>query len=126
MSDGLFTTTVRRLGSRGSAARVIAIVGLLAFFGLLVTACGGSSGGSSEGGSNSSGSEASGGAGQTLNILTWETYHEPEWLKEVEEKLDIHINATNVGSITEALAKIEANPSQYDIVLTTAGTLPKY
>jgi spermidine/putrescine transport system substrate-binding protein len=99
---------------------------------LLVTLCvlfaSGCGGGSGSGGSTSSegnGSSVSG-AGQTLNILTWETYHEPEWLKEVEEKLDIHVNATNVGSITEALAKVRANPSEYDIVLATAGSLNKY
>ena len=59
-------------------------------------------------------------------MLTWETYHEQEWLDEVEEKLDIHVDAVNTGSITEALAKVRANPSQFDIVLTTAGTLDKY
>jgi spermidine/putrescine transport system substrate-binding protein len=91
--------------------------------GILFAACGG--GDSTSGGSETSG-EAASGAGQSLTILTWETYHEQEWLDEVEEKLDIHVDAVNTGSITEALAKVRANPSQFDIVLTTAGTLDKY
>ena len=116
--------------SRGIAARVIAIVGLLACFGLLVAACGSSSGGSSEssseGGSTSSGSEASGGEGQTLNILTWQTYDEPEWLKEFEKETGIKVTATNVGSPAEMFAKVKASPDQYDIVYATAGWFPQY
>jgi len=98
---------------------------LLTLFVLSISGCGGGSGSDGSESSETNASSASG-AGQTLNILTWETYHEPEWLDEVEEKLDIHINALNVGSITEALAKVKANPSEFDIVLTTAGTLNKY
>ena len=73
---------------------------------LAVSGCGG--GGSDESGSSETNGSSASGAGQTLTILTWETYHEPEWLEEVEEKLDIHVNATNIGSITEALAKVES------------------
>ena len=91
---------------------------------LAVSGCGG--GGSDESGSSETNGSSASGAGQTLTMLTWETYHEQEWLDEVEEKLDIHVDAVNTGSITEALAKVKANPSQFDIVLTTAGTLDKY
>mgnify|MGYP000957135073 CR=1 FL=1 len=97
---------------------MVAALGLL-----LASGCGGGGGGSEAEGTEST---SVSGAGQTLNILTWQTYHEPEWLQEVEDKLDIHVNATNVGSITEALTKVRANPSEYDIVLATAGSLDKY
>ena len=103
--------------------KMLGISTALLVAGILFSACGG---GSDESGSSETNGSSASGAGQTLTILTWETYHEQEWLDEVEEKLDIHVNAVNTGSITEALAKVKANPSQFDIVLTTAGTLDKY
>ena len=114
-------------GSNGLTGikKLLGISTALLVAGILFSACGGGSGSDETGTSESNGSSASG-AGQTLNILTWETYHEQEWLDEVEEKLDIHVNAVNVGSITEALANVKANPSEFDIVVTTAGTLNKY
>ena len=70
--------------------------------------------------------EASSGSGETINLLTWETYDEPEWLKEFEEESGIKVNSTNVGSPAEMFSKVKANPGQYDIVLNTAGWFPQY
>lgn len=121
MSDRLPPTKDRRPGPRGKAARLIAVVGVIAVFALLVAACGGSSGGDT----SSSGSSESG-AGETLNILTWATYDEPEWLKEFEDETGIKVTATNVASPAEMFAKVKASPGQYDIAYVTAGWFPQY
>ncbi len=61
------------------------------------------------------------GSGETINLLTWETYHEPEWLKEFKEETGIKVNSTNVGSPAEMFSKVKANPGQFDLILNTAG-----
>ena len=100
----------------------VGIVSLVALFGVLLAACG--SGGSDTTGGTEG--EASSGSGETINLLTWETYDEPEWLKEFEEETGITVNSTNVGSPAEMFSKVKANPGQYDIVLNTAGWFPQY
>jgi spermidine/putrescine-binding protein len=87
----------------------------------LLAACGSSSSGSS---SASSGSTSV--SGQSLNILTWETYDNQPWLDEFKSKTGITVNATNVGSPAEMFAKVKADPSQYDIVWATAGWFDQY
>jgi spermidine/putrescine-binding protein len=116
------------------------LLALLLVAGLVLAACGGggsssssTSGGESEA-SSETGSEAGGetenaaesGAGETLNVLTWETYDEPEWIEEFEQETGIKVNASNVGSPAEMFSKVKANPSQYDIILNTAGWFPQY
>src|SRR5215475_9240168 len=90
------------------------LLSLIAVLGLVLASCG--SGGSSTTGEEG-GSEASSGSGESLNVLTWETYDEPEWLKEFENESGITIHSTNVGSPAEMFSKVKANPGQYDIVL---------
>jgi spermidine/putrescine transport system substrate-binding protein len=124
----------RRLSSLPLSLRWGSVLALLAVAGLLLAACGGGSSSSSGGSSESSGSSSSGesesssssGSGETLNVLTWETYDEPEWISEFEEETGIKVNATNVGSPAEMFSKVKANPSQYDIILNTAGWFPQY
>jgi spermidine/putrescine-binding protein len=99
------------------------ILSLVAAFGLILASCGG--GGSSTTGSEG-GSEANSGSGETINLLTWETYDEPEWLEEFEKETGITVHSTNVGSPAEMFSKVKANPGQYDIVLNTAGWFPQY
>jgi spermidine/putrescine-binding protein len=91
----------------------------------ILAACGSSSNSSS---SSSSASAPSGGSGrgETINVLTWQTYDEAPWLKEFEKETGIKVNAANVGSPAEMFSKVRANPSQYDIVLATAGWFPQY
>lgn len=97
-----------------------AVAGILVA-GLSLAACDDSDSSTSTGASGNVSTD-----GETLNVLTWETYHDQPWLDEFEKKTDITVNATNVGSVGEAIAKVNANPGQYDIVLTTGGSLGKY
>jgi spermidine/putrescine-binding protein len=102
----------------------LSLLSAVALAGLFLAACGG---GGSDSSSGESGSSSSGsGSGETLNVLTWETYDEPEWLEEFEKESGIQVNATNVGSPAEMFSKVKANPGQYDIVLNTAGWFPQY
>jgi spermidine/putrescine-binding protein len=65
-------------------------------------------------------------ASQTINLLTWQGYHEQPWLNEFKKKTGITVNAVNVGSPAEMFAKVKANPSQYDLILATAGWFKNY
>jgi spermidine/putrescine-binding protein len=88
---------------------------------ILLVACGSSSNDTT--GEGSGGGEASGGS---LNILSWDGYDEPEWLKQFEQESGVSVTSTSVGSPAEMFSKVKANPSQYDIVLATAGWFPQY
>jgi spermidine/putrescine-binding protein len=115
----------RRNRGRGDfprrAVKWVGIVSLVALFGVLLAACG-----SSDSDTSSSSSGSSGGSGETINLLTWQTYDEPEWLEEFEDETGISVKATNVGSPAEMFAKVKANPGQFDIILNTAGWYPQY
>jgi spermidine/putrescine-binding protein len=96
------------------------ILSLVALFGVVLAACGG-------GGGDTTGSEGEASSGgESINLLTWETYDEPEWLEEFEEETGITVKSTNVGSPAEMFSKVKANPGQFDIVLNTAGWFPQY
>ncbi|MFN8215515.1 MAG: extracellular solute-binding protein [Solirubrobacterales bacterium] len=117
----------------GKLRGVLGLLALIALTALVLAACGGGSsssgGGSSEGGGSetapSEESEGSG-SGETINLLTWEGYHEPEWLEEFEQETGIKVNATNVGSPAEMFSKVKASPEQYDLILNTSGWFPQY
>ena len=98
-------STARRL-TRG--VFTVLITGLLVAAGL--TACGGS--GASD--------------PNTLNVLTWQGYHEQDWLDQFTKDTGIKVNAVNVGSPDEMYAKIKSNPSQFDIALVTSGWFDTY
>jgi spermidine/putrescine transport system substrate-binding protein len=94
--------------------RIFVIAMVTALVGATVAACGGGGGGSESGDTN------------TLNILTWETYHDPAWLDEFAKESGIKVNAVNVGSADEMFAKIKANPNQFDLALVTSGWFDNY
>ena len=71
-------------GVRGIIAAVVA--GILVIAGL--TACSGSESADSN----------------TLNVLTWQGYHEQEWLDAFTKETGIKVNAVNVGSPDEMFA----------------------
>lgn len=62
----------------------------------------------------------------TLNVLTWETYHDPTWAQAFTDETGIKVNAINVGSADEMFAKIKANPNQFDLALVTSGWFDNY
>jgi spermidine/putrescine-binding protein len=100
------TSTSTRL--QCAAATVTAAVALLG-----LSACGGGSAGGS-------------GEAKTLNVLTWETYHDKAALDAFTKATGIRVNAVNVGSADEAYAKVKSAPTQWDLVLVTAGWFDNY
>lgn len=63
---------------------------------------------------------------KTLNVLTWETYHDRAWLSEFTKKTGIKVNVVNVGSADEMFAKVKSAPSSWDVALVTAGWFDNY
>ena len=103
--------------------KVLCVFAVAALAAVLLVACGSSSSNTTGEGGGGGGEEASGGS---LNILSWDGYDEPEWLKQFESETGISVTSTSVGSPAEMFAKVKASPSQYDIVLATAGWFPQY
>ncbi|WP_164203374.1 ABC transporter substrate-binding protein [[Micrococcus luteus] ATCC 49442] len=80
---------------------------------MALTACGGPSGqGSTD--------------DKTLNVLSWETYHDKAQLDAFTEKTGIKVNIVNVGSPDEMFAKVKSAPSQWDLALVTSGWYDNY
>ena len=100
--------------------KVMWVFAVAALAAILLAACGSSSDESSTGGGGG------GGSGESLSILSWDGYDEPEWLEQFEEESGISVTSTSVGSPAEMFSKVKANPSQFDIVLATAGWFPQY
>jgi spermidine/putrescine-binding protein len=101
----------------------VCVVAVAVLTAVLLVACGSSSDETTGGGGGGGGGESSGGS---LNILSWDGYDEPEWLEQFEQESGISVTSTSVGSPAEMFSKVKANPSQYDIVLATAGWFPQY
>lgn len=62
----------------------------------------------------------------TLNLMTWESFHDRAWLDEFEEDTGIQVNATNAGSADEMFAAVKSQPGQYDVILVTSGWFDHY
>jgi len=62
----------------------------------------------------------------TLNVLTWQTYHDKPWLDAFAKNTGIKVNAVNVGSPAEMFSKIKASPDAFDIALVTSGWFKNY
>ncbi|ODU07435.1 MAG: hypothetical protein ABS81_01415 [Pseudonocardia sp. SCN 72-86] len=114
MDRNALTGLMDRTVSRRSLLRGGAAIGAALAAAPVLAACGG-------GGGSSSGRDL-----KTLNILTWETYHDPAWLAEFTKATGITVNPVTAGSAGEMVAKVRATPAQYDIVLVTAGVYRDY
>lgn len=54
--------------------------------------------------------------GKTLNLLTWEGYAEPKFIKGFEEKYGVTVKGTYFGTSDELVAKLKSGKGVYDIV----------
>jgi spermidine/putrescine transport system substrate-binding protein len=91
-----------------------AALGVTAASGGILAACGG---GSSGGGPAK--------AGSAINILTWETYHEPDWVKAYTKKAGVEVKVTEAGSVDEMYAKARSG-GDWDIIVFDSGSIPRY
>lgn len=116
--------------SRSVRLSAVAAAGALA-----LAACGGSSDASSssdDSGATAAASTATSAAADgsatcdTLNVLSWESYHDQAWLDEFKTETGITVNVANVGSPDEMFAKLKAAPDQWDLALATSGWFNNY
>jgi putative spermidine/putrescine transport system substrate-binding protein len=110
-----------RVGGRASAptahpiaARLLVVLVTLGLMGLV--ACGGSDNGG--GSTSASNLPTSIGRGEgELNVVAWEGYTEPEWVKPFERQTGCQVNAKYAGSSDEMVTLMrQGGGSQYDLV----------
>lgn len=63
---------------------------------------------------------------KSLNVLSWETYHDKAQLDAFTQKTGIKVNVVNVGSPDEMFAKVKSAPAQWDLALVTSGWFDNY
>ncbi len=59
-------------------------------------------------------------AGQTLNIISWQGYTEPAWVKPFEKENNVKVKIVYVGSDDELFAKVKQGAGTYDVVATNS------
>jgi putative spermidine/putrescine transport system substrate-binding protein len=97
----------------GPRLRAIWGPGLITLVSMAVVACGGSSGGS---GSSKLPTSIGKGEGQ-LNVIAWEGYTQPQWVKPFEQQTGCQVNAKYAGSSDEMVTLMrQGGGSQYDLV----------
>ena len=101
--------------------RQIQVAIVVAAMMFVVSACGGSSG--SSGGGGGGGGSASNlpqkiGKGEgTLNVVAWEGYTQPQWVKPFEQQTGCQVHAKYAGSSDEMVTLMrQGGGSQYDLV----------
>ncbi|HXD57265.1 MAG TPA: hypothetical protein VN606_05075, partial [Thermoleophilaceae bacterium] len=103
---------------RGAAAAAVAALAVG------VAACGGGGGGSSSSGGGGSAKSSAGnlptsigqGEGQ-LNLIAWEGYTQPEWVKPFQQQTGCQVHAKYAGSSDEMVTLMrQGGGSQYDMV----------
>jgi len=66
-------------------------------------------------------------AADTLRILTWEGYAEPEWLKPFEEKHGVKVSVVYAGSVDEMFAKMQGGKgADFDVVAFDTSSFKRY
>ncbi|BBY65533.1 ABC transporter substrate-binding protein [Mycolicibacterium helvum] len=96
--------------SLGTRLRTVSLLVITALVAAVVAACGGSSTSDPN----------------TLNLLTWDGYHDRAWLDAFTKETGIKVNAVSAGSPDEMFAKVKSNPGQFDVILATAGWFDNY
>jgi spermidine/putrescine transport system substrate-binding protein len=60
-----------------------------------------------------------------VNIITWETYHDDEWLEAYREAVGVSVNATRAGSVDEMFAKVRSGGG-FDLAYFDLGSVERY
>ena len=98
--------------------RHTSVAAVLAALMLVVSACGGSSSSSGGGGSSASNLPTKIGPGEgQLNLIAWEGYTQPQWVKPFEKATGCQVHAKYGGSSDEMVTLMrQGGGSQYDMV----------
>jgi putative spermidine/putrescine transport system substrate-binding protein len=101
-----------RSSGRAAAGTVVAMA-----LAVVVAACGGSSSSSSGGGSSSNLPTKIGPGEGQLNVIAWEGYTQPQWVKPFEQQTGCQVHAKYAGSSDEMVTLMrQGGGSQYDMV----------
>src|SRR4051794_30269774 len=65
-------------------------------------------------------------AGEEITILTWETYHDDDWLKEWSDKTGVKTNVTRIGSNDESYEKLRSGAIVGDMTIVDTGSIPRF
>lgn len=106
----------------GSVLRKVSLMALLLLSAAFLGACGSDSDSTGEATTPTALSPGDG----TIDIASWETYHDDPWIEQAEDDLGLQINVTRMGSVDEMYAKVSANPDQYDLMLVDSGSISRY
>ncbi|MGE5702663.1 MAG: extracellular solute-binding protein, partial [Clostridia bacterium] len=67
------------------------------------------------------GSEGASGDTKELNVLGWEGYADPSFIKDFEAKNNVKVNATYAGSTDELIAKVKSGGGAvYDLIIASS------
>ena len=65
-------------------------------------------------------------AAETITLLTWETYHDDEWIAEWGKANDTEVKAVRIGSEDELFSQAFSGAVQADILYVETGSLPRF
>ena len=65
-------------------------------------------------------------ADDQITILTWETYHDDDWLAEWAAKSGVKVNAVRIGSNDETYAQLRSGAVNADMVVLDVGSMPRF
>ncbi|TJY41560.1 ABC transporter substrate-binding protein [Cohnella pontilimi] len=110
----------RRSRNKFLPALVAAITALI-----VLSACGGKSE-TPPAASGSGGGSNAGTSGKTLNLLTWEGYADPKFIKGFEDKFGVKVTATYFGSSDELVAKLKGGGGDTFDVISPSSDVAAY
>src|SRR6266536_2304883 len=87
--------------------------------GILAAGCGSSGGGGTSGGSSPGGGATAGSAAQvpTANLIAWEGYLQPQWVKPFQNQTGCQVHATYAGTSDQMVTLMKnGGGGQYDMV----------
>lgn len=105
---------IERKKMRRYKAKMLSAGALIASAVMALTGCSGSAAGSG------------GDGGDTLNVLSWESYHDQKQIDKFTAETGVKVNVVNVGSPDEMFAKVKSAPGQWDVALLTSGWYDNY
>ena len=65
-------------------------------------------------------------ADDEITILTWETYHDDDWLAEWTARSGVKVNAIRIGSNDETYAKLRSGAVNADMFVIDVGSMPRF
>ncbi|MFO1061439.1 MAG: extracellular solute-binding protein [Dongiaceae bacterium] len=65
-------------------------------------------------------------AGEEITFLTWETYHDDDWLKEWSDKTGVKTNVTRIGSNDESYEKLRSGAIVADMTIVDTGSIERF